>query len=261
MKQEEKRRSLKKVFLIVVLLLIIGYGLFVFSSRLGEVKEKIDLDEKIVKNQTAANRLSELEGIHLNLDVNDIPKLKEIIKSDTDSYVRERAIFVLTDISIQKNVTTEAIDFLKDIAHSEKNDEVRTAAYSNLDLIRETVPPPIEGELDFRIEGDIKKGGDITIFLRAIAYQDSEATVFIKRLSSYGDNERVGLSLVGRNKVNFPLKSGESNEFPFTLAIDENGEYLVIGALKLSLDRVDYRVIEKQIYLKVDETEGSYKEL
>jgi len=45
----------------------------------------------------------------------------------------------------------------------------------------------------------------------------------------------------------------------FTIHLKESWEYIIFCMLKLDLDRVDYQVIEKQVYLKVEEGSGEYK--
>ena len=136
------------------------------------------------QSREAAVESDYISELHTRLDPGDIPELKEIITTHPDNYVRERAIFVLADIAVRKDVTEDVIDFLKDLAYNEENDEVRSAAYANLDFIREFYPLETKGELTIRIEGEIREGNNITIIATASSTVDvEEATVGTRRMA------------------------------------------------------------------------------
>ena len=144
----------------------------------------------------------------MNLDPEDIPELKEIVETPPDNYTRERAIFVLTDIAIRKDVPEEVVDFLKDIAYNERNEDVVAAAYANLYLIRETYPLEMKGDLTIRVEGEIKKGNNVTVVADASSAVDvSKAIVRIKEIVEYESNKRVDITLwsISPNPLLFDL--------------------------------------------------------
>jgi len=246
---------MKKILFIILLASLAGILYFSISSV--HVHKPIEEREQ--------EGLEYLNDIHRSMDPKNISELKEIILNHPDDYVRERAIFVLTDIAIRSNNVDDVIDFLKKIAYNEKDDEVRTAAYANLDLIREYYPIERVGDLKVRVEGDVRKGGNISLVLTAYSKVDViEAKAGIKRIVNFrGETtpETIleGAVLSSRNPVRFILNAGESKDASFTIHLKESGEYIVSCMLKLDIDRVDYQVIEKQVYLKVEEGGGEYK--
>jgi len=209
---------------------------------------------------------SYISELHLRLDAEDIPELKEIIESHPDNYTRERAVFVLADIAIRRNKTEEVVDFLKGIAYDEENDDVRSAAYANLDLIREYYALETRGDLTIRVEGKIREGNSITLIADASSTVDvDEAIVGVRRIAEFGTEETVGVELDPAhprnpsNPMRISLKAGESKEIPFTIHLRKEGEYLILCALKLNIDRVDYQTIEKKIHLTVEKTGGTFE--
>ena len=244
-----KRAAIVLAALISVVVLATVLSILLWPSG-GEEKAKV-IDPAYISD------------IHLRLDPADIPELKQIIESHPDSYTRERAVFVLTDIAIRKDVTDDAIDFLKGIAYNEENDVVRSAAYSNLDLIREFYPLETRGDLALRVEGEIREGNTITVVATASSTVDvDEAAVGVKRLAEFGAEETTGIQLdtsSHRNPTRLSLRAGESEDVPFTVQLGKEGKYLILWVLKLSFDRVDYQVIEKGIYLTVGKTGGSFE--
>lgn len=198
--------------------------------------------------------------LHTRLDPSDIPELKEIIMGHKDNYVRERAVFVLADIATRKDTTEDVIDFLKEVVNNEDNDEVRSAAYTNLYMIRELYPLEIKGELEIVVEGDIKEGGNITVIAIVSSIVDVErATMGIKRIRNVGDEGPPAVWVIDSNSAAFCLRAGESVETPFSIQIGKEGLYIIPCVLRLYFDRVDYQTVEKNIYLNVGKTEGLYE--
>src|SRR4030042_7165878 len=74
-----------------------------------------------------------LESMQVDPPSDYIDKLVSIVKDDDDPYIRERAVFTLVDIAVAGNETEKIVDFLKDLAMNELDDNVRTAAYANID--------------------------------------------------------------------------------------------------------------------------------
>lgn len=232
------------IVIIIIILVVVILSVFLFTD-VWQPSSSVDLNY--------------IKEIHIDLNPTDIPKLKDIIKTHPDNYVRERAIFVLADIAIKNNVTEDVIDFLKEIAYNEENDDVRTAAYANIYLIRESYPLAIKGDLNIQVLGEIRKGENITIVASASSTVDvTEAIVGVKRVANLGGNETQGimLTVVSRNPVRFPLNAGESKEITFKIFLAEEGEYMIFCELQLNFDRIDYQTIEKKIHLTIGKTEG-----
>jgi hypothetical protein len=193
----------------------------------------------------------------MNQEQGSIGELKRIIETDPDNHTRERAIFVLSDIEIKKNVTTETIDFLKGIAYQEENDAVRTAAYANLARIRERYPFEPDSALEVLVKGDVRKGSTITILFNVKTTQRLDANAWIK-LTDLKNDTSDGIILKDEIPVRFSIDKGEAKEIPFNIYIQREGEYLILAALKLNLDKVDSRTIKKAIFLNVKSNSGSF---
>jgi hypothetical protein len=166
-------------------------------------------------------------------------------------YLRENAIFVLTDISIQKNQSQEIVGFLKNISMNEQDDSIRTAADSNLDLIRDVSPLEV-GSLDIAVTGEIKKGENITISGKISSDVPVTAAVIgINRL--HKDIESLSNPVIKLNIAeNGSILTDQQVEF--RLRLKEEGRYNIPISLLLSMDRIDYNSIYKNVYLNVSAT-------
>lgn len=209
------------------------------------------------EEQEQQDVLSRVDEIQMNQDQKSIGELKKIIETDPDNHTRERAIFVLSNIEIKKNVTAETIDFLKGIAYNEENDAVRTAAYANLARIREKYPFEPDDALEVRVKGDVRKGSTITVYFNVKTTQKLDANAWIK-LTDFRNDTARGIILKDKIPVRFSIDKGETREIPFNIYIQREGEYLILAALKLNLDKVDSRTIKKAIFLKVESNSGSF---
>jgi len=204
------------------------------------------------KPEVSEENIEYLESMQLNPPKDYIKKLTSIIKTNENSYMRERAIFTLTDVAIRKYETEKIIDFLKEVARNEKEDNVRTAAYANIDLIREYYPLEKQGSLELSILGEIKKNSKIKLIAKISSKVDVEEAI-------------VGIDTTHQNivpvNVSVPvykleLRANQPEEVEFELLLKEVGEYEIPVTLILSFDRIDYEEIREEILLKVDETGG-----
>lgn len=178
-----------------------------------------------------------------------LEQLRAVVEEGTDPYVRERAIFALTDIAVRRDETEEVIDFLKQVALDEKNDNVRSAAYANLDLIKELYPAERKGSLQLCIAGDIRKGSDVKLIATISSKVDVEAIVSIDYL-------HVDIQAVSAPFHKVALRGDEPAEVEFELRLTQTGEYFIPVTLMLSFDRVDYELIEDGIQIRVGEDWG-----
>jgi len=226
-----------KLLIAVVLIMIVVIALITNSQSLYPKKEVTT---------------EYLEFIQINPPENYIRELESIIQSDRDLSIRERGVFTLTNIAIQKNETEKVIPFLKDIAMNEKQDEIRTAAYANIDLIRTVYPPEKKGTMNVSILGDIKKGGNIT--LTATVTSKTDITKAIIGLDLYNPN----IELLTSPIIKTNLKPNESKIIAFNLRLKEKGSYFISITTLMSFDQVDSETIYKRVYLTVNEKSGSY---
>jgi hypothetical protein len=211
-------------------------------------------------NANQPPNLDYIEEIHMRLDPADIPELKNIIQENLDNYVRERAVFILSDISIRKNLANDTISFLKDVVQNEKNDQVRAAAYASINDIRELYPLEVPSSFDLKIDGAIIQGETISVIAVCRCAQPvSEAIAGIKHISEKEPADDPGIKIISPNPVHFPLAAGASKEVSFKLELDKAGEYAIVCTLHLGFDIVDYVTLEKTIYLRVENTGGSFE--
>lgn len=185
--------------------------------------------------------------MQLNPPKDYIKKLKSVIEKNRDPYKRERAIFTLTDIAISKYETEKIVDFLKEIAKNEKEDNVRTAAYANIDLIRDYFPLEKKGSLELSVSGEMKKNEKIVIIAKVLSKVDTEAQVGIDFL--HQNIEPVNISVP---VYKLELKANQPQEVEFELLLKEKGEYEVPVTLVLNFDRIDYEEITEEIHLNVE---------
>jgi len=166
-----------------------------------------------------------------------------------DANTRETAIMALTDIAINKNETDEIVDFLKVMAANETEDNVRSAAYAALDLIRSAYPAETKGTLDLTIVGEIRKDAEVTLVATVSSAVDVESRVAIDYLSN--DIQPLTTPF---SKVN--LKANVPQQVEFKLHLGGIGEYFIPVTLMLSFNLTDYEVQAKRIYILVGEQEG-----
>ncbi|NQT72096.1 MAG: hypothetical protein HQ553_04920 [Chloroflexi bacterium] len=195
--------------------------------------------------------VTDLEAIQLNHSENYIQDLMQVIDENEDQYIRERAIFTLTDIAIRENETEQVVDFLKNIASNEEDDNVRTSAYANIDLIRDKYPLEKQGSLELFVTGEIHKGNIITLVARISSAIDLEeiATVGIVSLEK-------GIDLLSDGVHKIPLEANVPVDIEFDLSLTETGQFVIPVTLKLSFDRIDYEKIQEEIGLIVNESDG-----
>jgi hypothetical protein len=195
---------------------------------------------------------TEFEEMELNPQPGYISVLENRIRGDPDPYVREKGIATLTSIAIRRNETDQIIPFLKELAYNEDDDEVRTAAYANIGLIRLNYPPPSRGTLMVSIDGRIAKGKNVTVVARITPTVDvPDATIGISRFDT-------GLYPATEPVIRTSLQAQVPKEFRFGISLNEAGSYEVPVAVLLSWDRVDDEYLEKIIDLTVTESDGTY---
>jgi len=233
---------MKKIYaLFIVIAVVVIAAILIISMGKWMKEEKSNPEEVDTKY---------LERMQLDPPEDYIQELMSVVEKNKDPYVRERAIFTLTDIAIRKYETEKIVDFLKEIAMKETEDNVRTAAYANIDLIREYYPLEKQGSLELSVSGDIKKSSSIKLIARISSKVNVEdAIVGIDYLHK-------NIELLSMPYYKTDLKANEPKEFEFELLLKEVGEYEIPVTLMLSFDRIDYEEIREEILLKVDETGG-----
>jgi hypothetical protein len=197
-----------------------------------------------------------LESMRLDPPDNYIEKLMSIVQDNDDPYVRERAVFTMVDLAVGGNETEKIIDFLKVLAIEETEDNVRTAAYANIDLIRDLFPPEKQGFLELHLSGNIGKGREVALIAEVSSAIDLEEEAILGIISLPD-----GIELLSTGVLKIELEANVPKEVAFNLRLNQTGEYIITVALKLSFDRIDYEEVHKDVHLTVNESDGEFFEL
>ena len=203
-----------------------------------------------------------VDRLHLKMDPGSIPELMEIIRKSPDNDARERAMFVLTDISLNASNTEGTVQLFKDIALTEENDDVRTAAYTNLYHIRSVHPPESRGTLEVRIQGNLREGSRVTLIATVSSSVDvGNALTGIQKIADKESSHTDGITLNSSHPMplKLSLKAGVPQEIPFTLDIHKKGLYKIVYVLILQFDRVDSEEITKEILIDAGKDSGKYR--
>lgn len=244
-------KDMKKKMITVVGVIIIVVALVLIFVLLQEPTTDETVEPDTTPDTTTSD-LSTLEAMQLEPPEDYIERLKAIIEGDPDPYTRERAVLILTELALRKNDTGEIIDFMKDLAMEEEDENVRTSAYVSVDLIRDKFPLEPTGSLELSISGDIKKGADITLIATVSTTSVLTADVIVGITSL--DNDIELLSDQGGEK--FQLNANQPQEARFDLRLTETGEYYIPVAFMISFDSVDYEKIKKELHIQVNEADG-----
>ncbi len=252
-----KLKSLKTIFIlgvvVMIVLLIFGY------IWLAKIKE-----EKFIKSQTfdSINKLQEFPS------QKTIKKLKILTESSfLDSYLRERAIFVLTDISIKLEKNSETRDYLKKIAlNQEMPVNLHSAALANLDLIDQLFPPKKHGMMNVDVQGEIKLGGQISIIIRLLSDIDVENVKVgaggIKHYSPMLTPEKIESPII--TPITKPpwwkgsIKANALKELKFDFRIEKEGEIEFPVVYEFNFDSIDSETEKQSLYFKITKTGGEF---
>lgn len=238
----------RNYWIITGLILAVTIIVFVVMVLVLEEDDNIDTTE----SPKEGSGIEYLEEMQLNPTMDYVNELEQIIRTDSDPYVRERGIFTLTDIAIREGDTDQIIDFLKEIANTEPEDNVRTAAYANVDLIRKSYPLPARGSLEISLSGDIKKGGEVSIISEIMSSTEvKDVVVGIEKLHKNIDPLSIPV-------INVALQPNQPLITQYDLRLIETGTYVIPFTLMLGFDRVDSETIQQEIHLTVNEIDGNY---
>ena len=190
-----------------------------------------------------------LESMQRELPDHYVTAIKQIIDTSLDPYVRERGVLALTDIALNRNEPDDVSAYLKELAMGDKNENVRTAAYASIHLIRDLRPQPKKGALELFISGKLIKGSSVALIARisSTVLTGEEAVVGITSL-----HENIELLSEAVQK-RYLRRVGMPYEVQFDLRLNETGTYFIPVTFLLSFDKVDYEQIQKRIYVEVSD--------
>ncbi len=198
------------------------------------------------------SNINDLAAMELAPPDNYVDRLTAVIESDSEPYLRERAVFTLTRIALGRNETGSITPYLKDLAMHTRTDEIRTAAYANLALINDLVMAPPKGYLTLTIEGTIRKGSP----LRLVATVSSTVPVTtsmvgIRRLPQ-------GMDLTSDALVRLSLSPNQPQTVIFQMTPRSVGTYTIPVSLVSSLDQVESYEKTTDVTITVQERGGNY---
>ncbi len=200
--------------------------------------------------------VEELNKIHTQMKEESIEQLKNIIESNGDKKIREKAIFVLSDIAIKNGKAKEVIPFLEKVAKDNKS--IRTVAYANLDLLRETIPPPIS--LDVHVKNLIKKNSTVLLTFDITSEKPSTIRVMLRKRIKLPEKK-----LTPDITVKNPIKEivlGEQNlrgSVNYSINFKETGLFYLEFIVKQDISRTENYQYRKSVLFDVKENTGSYK--
>lgn len=189
--------------------------------------------------------ISSLEDMQVDPPADYFRYLSGVIRSHPDPYVRQRAVFTLTDISIRKEESASVRTILLEIARDSPDSDLRSAAFSNLNLIDSAVPQPPKAEMNITVEGEILVGRTIAVNVHlTTSVQPEKAVVGITRVPE-------GLELESDPVVRTTVGPGKEAAVPFSIRIVREGEYELPFSSVISYSRVEKEEPEKTLYLVV----------
>lgn len=199
-------------------------------------------------SRTDRVKVEDLEAMQVDVPDDYISKLKAIIEGDSDPYVRERAVFTLAEIAVRRHETGDVVGIVREVAENESDDNVRTAAYANLDVIRSYAPPENNSTLELNVTGDLRKGETITLTAKVSSRIDIEKEAMLSIPSLHNNVELVSGSRVQKIR----LQAGEPREVEYKLKLNETGTYFVPVSLLVSLSRTEHEKLREEVHLVVE---------
>ena len=211
-----------------------------------------------------------------------IEMLRGVIEDEDpelDPYLRERAIFVLTDVSIMldrrelEGMEMERVsqnrDYLKEIAlNQEMPASLQSAALANIDLTDELFPPERHGAMHVDVRGELKPGSQIAIIVTLfsqIHVENARVNAGVVKLYSPTEDDQV------RNypiitPIDVPSWEGEVEldtlmELRFDFRIEQEGEMKFPVSYKFTFDGIDYEIGEQSLYFTITSEGGGFSRL
>lgn len=195
--------------------------------------------------------ISSIETMQMDPPTDYDLQLTEIIQNHPDPYIRERALFTLTDIAIRKNESGKVVSKLREIALNEQNADLQSAAYANLALIETVVPTIPQSSMDVSVQGTIGPGQTIKVIANITSQRlPTRAIVGISHMPQ-------GLDLQSSPIKNVKVVPGNFVSVPFTIMIRTSGRYKIPISLLVSYNRVESEKVNKNLYLTVNTTGGN----
>lgn len=255
----------KKMIIAVFLVALIALGAFLFLQQKApsEIKSPEDVS-----------------AVHLLMDPKSLPSLEEVINGTGDNYTRERALITYADIALRSGNGTHAMEFLKGVVYNEQNDEVLSSAYANYYWLKDEMGIAPNATMNVSVSGNLKTGNNITVLLTvysprpttdlakvscgAVDIEDHDVTtggspgtgvIYNDSISGEGVFAHAWVlapDMVKANITQIPIV------VPFTVYLREDGKTIVKCRTQARYDRLDYDLLEEDIYLDISASGGNY---
>lgn len=211
-------------------------------------------------------------------DEDTIDTLIALVEDDElDPYLRERALSVLTDVSIRLDRmeldrmemvrNSQTREYLKGIALDQTMPaSLQSAALANIDLIDTLFPPERHGTMTVDVRGEIKPGNRIAILVSLLSdIYVGNARVCAGMIYHHTETEDpldVPIPII--TPITDPplwegeLKEDTVQELRFDFQIEAEGEMDLPVSYKLSFDEMDYEFETQSLVFTVTTTGGEF---
>ncbi len=207
------------------------------------------------ENPSPKITVEDINKMHASLKESNIDVLKKAIQKSAEKSIRERAIFVLSDIAIKNDKVLEIIPFLENTAKN--NPDLRPVIYANLDLLRDSLPKPID--IDVRVKELIKKGKNITLTFYINSRKPSEILVVLRSKFSLPDKKPTDKVSIVEASNSLDLKENLSGTTSFKLKLEEKGLYGLKFIVIQKVSKTENYRYKKYILLDIKSNTGSYR--
>ena len=242
----------KKILIVVFALLAVLAVILISPSLYFKEEAK---KESVGKKPLSENSINEML---FSPEKANIEQLKSIIENESlNDSLRERAIFVLTEVSIKNNESKKTREYLKSLLIENKlKGDLRSSAFANIYLIDEANPRKKYAGIEVFVEGGIRKNSKISVKIIISSEKDGKATL---RVGNEAFDSRKKPELLSLSKTTWrgEIKKGETKEFSFDFLIQSNKSFETPVLYKISYDYVDYEKNLRIIYFDLEN--NSYK--
>lgn len=235
------KKTISIIIIAALLLGIIAAGAFFALSGSGNRPKPEDAT------------VSSLLEIQKKPSADYIDYLEQVIEKNQNQTVRDVAVNTLTSITLRKGDTGKIMGFLKELTVNEKDPVIMSAAYTGIDRIRAENPLQPMGSLDVSVNGNIQKGGEVSVTATIASTTNIDRAVLSL---DYPDNavEPLDPPVYYTN-----LGAGTPVIHTFRIRLTSTGEVRVPVNLMVSTDRTDYEQIQRTIRFDVQENGGQYR--
>jgi hypothetical protein len=270
-----------KLLIIAVAVVLVVVGVFVLlQGKPVPAGPAAPTSPNASATPTKMETPEDITAVHMAMDPNSLPGLEAVITGNGDNYTRERAVIAYADIALRTGNGQRAMDFLKNVAYVEQNQEVSSSAYANYYWLKSGMGIGPNATMGVSVSGSLKTGNNITVLVTV--YSPRPASHLAKVSCGGVDTEPHNVTTGGGPDVGVVMNSSISGAgafahawvlspdtvkenitampvtVPFTVYLRESGKTIVKCHLEARYDRLDYDELEQWVYLDVGPDSGTY---